>query len=63
MYIEALQAHGQRLVDGFDVEMAGAAVEARHIAEGLAVDEKRMREHLEHETELEADAPEKAMPA
>jgi aerobic C4-dicarboxylate transport protein len=28
-----------------------------------ALDEKRMREHLEHETELEADAPEQAMPA
>jgi aerobic C4-dicarboxylate transport protein len=28
-----------------------------------ALDEKRMRAHLEHETELEADAPEKAMPA
>ena len=28
-----------------------------------ALDENRLREHLEHETELEADAPEKAMPA
>jgi aerobic C4-dicarboxylate transport protein len=28
-----------------------------------AVDENRLREHLEHETELEADAPEQAMPA
>jgi len=28
-----------------------------------ALDEARMREHLEHETELEADAPERAMPA
>jgi aerobic C4-dicarboxylate transport protein len=28
-----------------------------------ALDEQRMREHLEHETELEADAPEKALPA
>jgi aerobic C4-dicarboxylate transport protein len=27
-----------------------------------ALDEARMRQHLEHETELEADAPEKAMP-
>jgi aerobic C4-dicarboxylate transport protein len=27
-----------------------------------ALDENRLREHLEHETELEADAPEKAMP-
>jgi len=28
-----------------------------------ALDEKRMREHLEHETDLEADAPEQALPA
>jgi aerobic C4-dicarboxylate transport protein len=28
-----------------------------------ALDEERMRQHLEHETELEADAPEQAMPA
>ena len=28
-----------------------------------AVDERRMREHLDHETELEADAPERTMPA
>ena len=28
-----------------------------------ALDEKRMREHLDHETELEADAPEQALPA
>ena len=28
-----------------------------------ALDEGRMREHLQHETELEADAPERAMPA
>jgi aerobic C4-dicarboxylate transport protein len=28
-----------------------------------ALDERRMREHLEHETDLEADAPEQAMPA
>src|SRR5436309_8069386 len=28
-----------------------------------ALDENRLREHLEHETELEADAPEQAMPA
>jgi aerobic C4-dicarboxylate transport protein len=28
-----------------------------------ALDERRMREHLEHETEVEADAPERAMPA
>jgi aerobic C4-dicarboxylate transport protein len=27
-----------------------------------ALDEARMRQHLEHETELEADAPEKEMP-
>src|SRR6202048_755896 len=27
-----------------------------------ALDEKRMRQHLEHETELEAEEPEKAMP-
>jgi aerobic C4-dicarboxylate transport protein len=28
-----------------------------------ALDERRMREHLDHETELEADAPERTMPA
>jgi aerobic C4-dicarboxylate transport protein len=28
-----------------------------------AIDERRMREHLDHETDLEADAPEQAMPA
>jgi aerobic C4-dicarboxylate transport protein len=28
-----------------------------------AVDERRMREHLDHETDLEADAPERTMPA
>jgi aerobic C4-dicarboxylate transport protein len=28
-----------------------------------ALDEDRMRQHLEHETELEADAPERALPA
>jgi aerobic C4-dicarboxylate transport protein len=28
-----------------------------------ALDEKRMRAHLDHETELEADAPEQALPA
>jgi aerobic C4-dicarboxylate transport protein len=28
-----------------------------------AVDERRMREHLDHETDLEADSPEQAMPA
>jgi aerobic C4-dicarboxylate transport protein len=28
-----------------------------------AVDERRMREHLDHETELEADSPEQTMPA
>ena len=28
-----------------------------------ALDEKRLRDHLDHETELEADAPEQAMPA
>src|SRR5947199_3030261 len=28
-----------------------------------ALDERRMREHLEHESEVEADAPERAMPA
>jgi aerobic C4-dicarboxylate transport protein len=28
-----------------------------------ALDERRMREHLDHETELEADAPEQTMPA
>jgi aerobic C4-dicarboxylate transport protein len=27
-----------------------------------ALDEKRMREHLNRETDLEADAPEKVMP-
>jgi aerobic C4-dicarboxylate transport protein len=27
-----------------------------------ALDEKRMRQHLEHETELEAEEPEEAMP-
>jgi aerobic C4-dicarboxylate transport protein len=28
-----------------------------------ALDERRMREHLDHETDLEADAPERTMPA
>jgi aerobic C4-dicarboxylate transport protein len=28
-----------------------------------AIDERRMREHLDHETDLEADAPERTMPA
>jgi aerobic C4-dicarboxylate transport protein len=28
-----------------------------------AVDERRLREHLDHETDLEADAPERTMPA
>jgi aerobic C4-dicarboxylate transport protein len=28
-----------------------------------AVDERRMREHLDHETDLEADSPERTMPA
>jgi aerobic C4-dicarboxylate transport protein len=28
-----------------------------------ALDERRMREHLDHETDLEADSPEQAMPA
>jgi aerobic C4-dicarboxylate transport protein len=28
-----------------------------------ALDERRMRQHLEHETDVEADAPERAMPA
>jgi aerobic C4-dicarboxylate transport protein len=61
------------LILGVDRFMSEARALTNLIGNGVAtivvskwedsLDERRMREHLDHETDLEADAPEQAMPA